>query len=146
MQKAYKLSILYFLLFTLLLLVSSVMIFEQKIGLSPSALLTYYQGDENSFIVAKSHMGTLKIILPHIFAFGLFSMVLLHFVAFTKHKHGMAILIYSTFFIAFCELASPFFIIAGFESFAYVKLFSFVIFELLILYILWILFVSIVYD
>ena len=146
MQKAYKLSILYFLLFSLLLLVSSVMIFEHKIGFCPNAVLKYYLGDEESFVAAKSYAGTLKILLPHIFAFGIFSMVLLHFVAFTKYKRGMAILVFSTFFIAFSSLASPFFIIAGFESFAYVKLFSFILFELLIIYLLWILFFSIVYE
>ena len=143
MQRVYRLSVVYFLLFSILLLLSSFMLFEQKIGFSSEAVLRYYLGDEDSFIVAKSYGGTLKIILPHIFGFGLFGMVLLHFVAFTKHKDGMKSLIYSTFFVAFCELSSPFFIIGGFESFAYVKLLSFVLFEVLFLYIIWLLFMSI---
>ena len=143
MQRVYSLSVIYFLLFSTLLLLSSLMLFEQKIGFSPEAVIKYYLGDEDNFIAPKSYGGTLKIILPHIFGFGLFGMVLLHFVAFTKHKNRMSSLIYSTFFVAFCELSTPFFIIGGFESFAYVKLLSFVLLELLFVYIIWLLFVSI---
>ena len=145
MQKAYKYSILYFLLFALLLLGSSTLLFSQKIGFSYQGVLSYYLGDENLFMMAKSKCGLFKIILPHIFAFGLFIMVVLHILLFTKlnqTKH-LNFLVYSTFFMGFLELFSPFFILGGFEFFAYIKLLSFFIFEILLLYIFWLLLQSI---
>ena len=148
MQKAYKYSILYFLLFSILLLISSVLLFEEKIGFSVSGVLDYYLGNEEKFITAKSTAGVLKIILPHVFVFALFVMVVLHFLIFTKHKHTqkMKWLIYVSFFISFSELFSPLLILYGLEFFAYIKLVSFVLFELLFLYLFWLLFESIIFS
>ena len=146
MQKAYKISILYFLLFSLLLLASSIALFEVKIGFSLDAVLEYYQGNEEKFIPAKSSIGVLKIILPHIFGFGLFGMVLLHFLIFTKFKKSKQfyIFIYLTFSLLFLEMFTPFFIIWGIQFFAYFKLFSFILLELILLYIFYLLFKTIV--
>lgn len=148
MTKAYKLSILYYLAFSILLIVSAFMLFEHKIGFSYQSIVDYYIGNEEKFIIAKSFSGILKMILPHIFVFGLLSMVLLHFLIFTnlRYKKGTLILIYLTFFTAFTEIFSPFIIISGLEFFAYLKLLSFFMFSGLILYISWLLFKSIIRD
>ena len=145
MQKAYRYSVLYFILFSLLLLGSSILLFEERIGFSYQEVLFYYQGNPEEFTCAKTASGLLKIILPHIFAFGLFVMVVLHFLVFTKLRDSKQIsfIIYATFLISAVELFIPFLIINGFEVFVYVKLFSFFIFEALIVYILWLLFSSI---
>ncbi len=148
MTKAYKYSIIYFLAFSLLLLVSGTMLFEHKIGFSVQEVSNYYLGNEEKFINPKTSSAILKIILPHIFAFGLFIMVILHFLVFTKNRDSKSVklLIYLTFISTFLELASPFGIINGIEFFAYLKLLSFGVFELLILYSMWLLFRSIVYE
>jgi len=148
MQKVYKLSIIYYLIFSLLLIASAVMLFEYKIGFSYSSILDYYIGNEDKFIPAKSSAGILKIVLPHIFAFGLISMVLLHFLVFTKlrYKKRTLTLIYLTFFSAILEIFTPLLIVNGFEFGAYVKLLSFFVFLVLIMYISWLLFYSIVND
>ncbi len=148
MTKAYKYSILYFAAFSLLLLISGIMLFEHKIGFSVQSVSEYYLGSSDKFIVAKTGSGVLKIILPHIFAFGLFAMVILHFLVFTKErgKTKTKMLIYLTFITAFLEITSPFLIILGAEFFAYVKIISFILFESLILYSLWLLLHSIMYD
>jgi len=145
LQKAYKYSIFYFLLFSLLLLGSSLLLFDDKIGLSSTAIRAYYLGDEANVIFAKSWETILKIILPHIFAFGLFFMVVLHFLLFTKHKDTQLFLYlsYAIFFVGFLELFSPYMILAGFEAFAFVKLIAFVLLELLLLYTFYLLLVSI---
>ncbi|HUH42338.1 MAG TPA: hypothetical protein VLZ29_04420 [Sulfurimonas sp.] len=142
MQQAYKLSILYFLIFSLLLIISAVMLFWHKIGFNYLSVLEYYIGNEEKFIPAQSAAGILKMVLPHIFVFGLFTMVLLHFLVFTdlKVKKAFLILIYITFITALLEIFAPFMIINGFEFFAYIKLFSFFSFLALILFILWLLF------
>ena len=145
MQKAYKYSIVYFIAFSLLLLGSSILLFEEKIGLSNAAILEYYLGNEEKFILAKSWSVTLEIILPHLFAFGLLIMVALHFLIFTKFRASpfFKYFIYSTFLAGFLELSSPFFILQGFEIFASIKLFSFIVLELLLLTIFWLLLKSI---
>jgi len=148
MQKAYKLSILYYLLFSLLLISSAIMLFEHKIGFSFNGVLEYYVGNEEKFIASKSFGGILKVLLPHIFVFGLLAMVLLHFLVFTEHRYKKTtlILIYLTFITALLEMFTPFLIVSGFEFFAYVKLLSFFVFLGLVLYISWLLFHSIIYN
>ena len=91
MHKAYKVSILYFSIYTLLLLVSGYMIFDSKIGFDVSSAINYYLGSEEKFIIAKSNAGVLKLVLPHIFAFALLSMVVIHFLIFTKYKNNRSI-------------------------------------------------------
>lgn len=119
-----------------------------KIGFSYQSVLTYYLGNEAAFQAAKTYTGLLKTILPHIFAFGLFVMVVLHFAIFTKKRNTkeLTLLIYLAFVTAFLELVSPFMILAGFDSFAYLKIISFFGFEGSIIYALFILFKSILYD
>jgi len=147
MQKAYKLSIFYYLLFSLLLVISAVMLFEHKIGFSFNSILEYYVGNEEKFIPAKSLTGILKIILPHIFVFGLLAMVLLHFLVFTEHRYKKAtsVLIYLTFITVLIEMFIPFLIVSGFEFFVYIKLLSFVLFLMLVLYISWLLLYSMIF-
>jgi hypothetical protein len=136
------------LIFELLLLSSSILLFDNKIGFSTTDISNYYLGDSAQFIQAKSALGIAKITLPHIFAFGLFAMVLLHFLVFTKQKdkNKAKVLVYVLFTTAFLEIFSPYFIIFGATIFVYVKLFSFNLLEILFVYILWILFHSIIYD
>ncbi len=148
LHKAYRYAISYFLLFSILLLLSSAVIFADKIGFSYESVLHYYLGDKATFTSAKTYAGLLKIILPHIFAFGLFAMVVLHFMIFTK-KHNtkeIAFIILLTFLSAFLELFSPFLILAGFSFFVYMKIISFFLFQGTLLYILFILFKSIIYN
>ncbi|MEA1983769.1 MAG: hypothetical protein U9N39_09500 [Campylobacterota bacterium] len=145
MTKAYKFSILYFLLFSFLLMATAVMLFEHKIGFSKLEVLQYYLGNKESFMIAKSPLGLLKIILPHIFAFGLFMMVILHFLAFTEHKNTKKLpyIIYGSYISAFTELFAPFLIIGGFEFFAYIKITAFFSLFGLQTYVSWLLYSSI---
>jgi len=124
------------------------MIFTQKLGFNYTSIHDYYLGNEVNFSVAKTFQGLLKIILPHIFAFGLFVMVLLHFLIFTKKRDTkeMQFIIYVSFLTAFLELFSPFFIIFGVDFFIYIKIISYLFFNFIILYTLFILMKSIIYN
>ena len=121
------------------------MLFYIKIGFSIECILEYYLGNEEKFVAQKTWSGMLKVILPHIFAFGLLSMVLLHFLIFTKFKHTNAIqkMIFILFLSGALEILSPFFIINGFTLFAYIKLVSLFVFEVTLLSIFYLLFFSI---
>lgn len=148
MTEAYKYSILYFLVFSLLLLLSALSLFEYKIGFSYVEVLNYYLGNKEKFMVAKTVTGLFKIIVPHIMSFGLFVMVILHFLIFTRYKtkSELQIIIRLAYITAFLELFAPFFIINGFEFFAYVKLLSFFLLEVIVLYISFLLFWSITQE
>lgn len=147
-SKAYKYAVGYFLLFSVLLLLSGTLIFAEKIGFSHESIQSYYLVNTTSFSSAKTFDGLLKIIVPHIFAFGLFVMVILHFLIFTNKRDTKEVqfLIYSSFITAFLELFSPFFIIFGVDFFIFIKLISYFLFNFVILYTLFILFKSIIYD
>ena len=147
-NSAYKVAITYFILFSLLLLGSGAWIFSQKIGFAYESVLHYYLGNAAAFESPKTYEGLLKTILPHIFAFGLFVMVVLHFVIFTTKRNTkeFIVLIYLAFLSAFFEIFSPFMILEGFEFFAYIKVFSFFLFEGTVLYTLFILLKSIFYN
>ena len=144
-SKEYKVIILYFLVFSLLLVFSSISLFEHKISFNIEAIQSYYLGNLTENITAKTPLGLLKIVLPHLFVFGLFSMVLLHFLIFTKERGTLKakLLIYIIFLSAFVEILSAFLILLNIEIFAYVKLFSFILFEVLTIYTIFLLFRSI---
>ncbi|MBN2816564.1 MAG: hypothetical protein JXQ67_07755 [Campylobacterales bacterium] len=144
MTKVYKVSIFYFLLFTLALLATAIALFSLKIGFSKADVLHYYLGDAEHFIVAKTALGILKIILPHIFAFGLFMMVLLHFLVFTEYRNSKQLryTIYTAYITVAAELFSPFFILAGIEFFAYVKIAAFFLMSFIQVYLSYLLFHS----
>ena len=142
MNNNYRLSIIYFCLFSLLLLGSSIALFIYKIGFSVESIRLYYLGDEANFIQAKSFEGLLEVLTPHSFAIALFVMVISHFILFIKKaKTAKNIaLVIALFISAFLEIISPLFIINGYTFFAYVKFMSFISLEVLSLY-----FVGIVY-
>lgn len=131
---AYKGAILYFLIFAWLLLLSAFLLYSKKVGFIPMGVLEYYS--------QKTFSTLLKINLPHIFVFGLISMVMLHFLVFTKHKHKIPFLAFVVFVSAFFELASPFAIASGIEFFSYIKIVSFAIFN----FSLFIVTILLVYD
>jgi hypothetical protein len=124
------------------------LLFEEKIGLGLHALRAYYLGDEALFMSVKSTQGLLKIVLPHIFALALLSMVLLHFLRFTntKNKKALIVLIYVLFSAQFFEIFAPFLMLHISELFAYVKLFSLLVYFVLMLTTLYLLFASIAFH
>lgn len=119
------------------------MIYAEKTSFSVMGVLQYYIGSGADFIAAKTNGGLFKLILPHIFAFALLSMVLLHFLAFTKFKEKTRVLVYAVFFVQFLEIFSPFLIINGAEFFVYLKLLSLFLYMLLLIFVLGVLVYSI---
>ena len=145
MLHSYKLAIIYFIVFSTLLLVSAFMLFIQKIGFAPDAILAYYQGDEEKFIQAKTLAGLLKVVYPHLLSIGLFTMVLLHFVYFTSFKKSTFFVkfIYLSYVTVFVEIFSGFALILGSSVFAYIKLLSFLLMFVLFIFMFFILLRSI---
>lgn len=145
MHNTYKIAIVYFILFSILLLISALMIFSTKMGFSPLGVSDYYLGNEEKFMQAKSLSGLLKVSFPHIFSLALFAMVLLHFVYFTSHKNTKSLryLIVLTYLTIFVELISGFVLLLGVPLFAFIKLISMVLMLLLFFIMFWMILSSI---
>lgn len=138
MNRHYNLALGYFLLFALTLLASSVALFVLKLGVSVESMRLYYLGDTD-FAVAKSTTGLLEVISVHTFVIALFIMVMTHFVNFIRQKAYYKPLIISYFSLSAIEIFSPLLIIQGFETFIYIKLLSFILFELISLFFIYLL-------
>lgn len=145
MHKAYQIALLYFLLFSVLLLLSGGLIFYDKIGFDAVSLRNYYLGDEALFMMPKSFFGVLKVLLAHLFSFGLFSFVILHFLRFITPFKGLGLLSITTLVVALLEVLSSFLILVW-EGFVYLKLITFFGFFSLMLLLFFILLRSILIE
>lgn len=111
---------------------SAFLLFDLKIGFEPQRAISYYLGDPQNYIPVKSFTGLLKLVLPHIFAFGLLSMVLLHFLAFTgfKEKKWLRVFIIALFITQLLEIFTPFLVLSLSSYFIYLKIASFFLYML----------------
>ncbi len=146
MHNSYKLAIIYFIFFSLLLLISAFMLFEYKLGFDAKSISHYYLGNELTYTQPKTISGLLKVVYPHIFSIGLLGMVLLHFIYFTSFRRTkmfkyLIVGAYTTFFV---EIVSPFFLLLDIKVFATIKLISFILMFILFISMFWIILHSIV--
>lgn len=141
-KHAYRYAIAYFTLFGGLLLLSGFWLFSLKIGLTPSQVAAYYLGDPALYTAPKSFTGLMESALPHLGGMGLFVMVTAHFLHFAprKKKRWAKTIAAALFIAAGLDIFSPFAIVNGFPLFAWVKLASFFILQLLGLALLWLVF------
>jgi len=127
-HQAYRLSIIYFTLFALLLLTTGATLFFSKIGFSFEAIHNYYAGNEALFMNAKSTYGQLETLVPHLGAMGLFIMVMGHFILFAskKRRKGIVTIFILLFIAALGDIVSGLFIAKNIGLFIGVKLLSFI--------------------
>ncbi len=130
MNISYLYAITYFSLMSLLLIISGIWIFIEKIGFNLASIIAYYAGDQLHGIPAKSLYGQLEVLVPHLGAMGLFIMVVMHFLVFTpvREKKYFIPLSLLLFFSAFTSITSGVIISFGVHQFAIVKLVSFCMF------------------
>jgi hypothetical protein len=129
LHQLYRIVIGYFLLFTLLLLLSALALFVHKQGFSSEGIMHYYQGNSECGINPKSIEGLREILIYHIGSIALLIMVLAHFFLFanTKIKSMVAKYISILYSAAAVIIIAPFIILYGFSSFAYIKILALVI-------------------
>ncbi len=117
-------------------------LFLAKMGLSPSSIATYYVGSSESFIRAKSLLGILNVMNPHLVAMGVYLFGLVHFAFFTNIKRKVLLSVI-TLLSALTDNLSPLLIRFLDPSFSYLKLISFLSLSLSMLLISLIVMVSI---
>ena len=142
MHQSYRIAIAYFTIFGALLLISGAVLFVSKLGISYESVQTFYLGNAAQFTQPKSVYGLLETALPHLGAMGLFIFVTGHFLLFTTKKQKQRAIrpVIILFVVALLNIGSGFLIVQGLVFFIWVKLLSFLLLQLLGLYLLWLLF------
>jgi len=142
MHQSYRIAITYFTIFGALLLISGAVLFVSKLGISYESVQTFYLGNTSQFIQAKSTYGLLETALPHLGAMGLFVFVTGHFLLFAskKEKQNAIKPVIVLFTVALLDIMSGFLIVSGWTFFIWIKIISFMLLQLLGLYLLFIIF------
>jgi len=99
----------------------------------------YFAGDEERFIMTKTFEGLLETAVPHFMAISTIIFVYGHFLLFTKiiSEKNKQLLIAGLFISSSLDIVSGFFMINGFEIFAWIKIISFWSFEMLMAFLLY---------
>lgn len=140
-QKLFSIFLFFAMALISLQILSGIYLFIEKFGIFPSDVLKYFIGDQENFFMPKSFEGLLETAVPHFIAISTTIFVFAHFLLFTNiiSQKKKMILITILFISSLIDIFSPLGIIYGFEIFAWIKIFSFFIFEIsfgVLLYIL----------
>lgn len=129
--------------FGILLIVQALMggwLLYLNIGLTPTAIHLYYTD--------KSFHGLVEVILPHLLFMSVALVALTHFLTFipTLSEKRKSVMIHLLFGFFIVDQLSPFGIALGFSFFAYIKLLSFILFEMGLVLVWFVLFQSVLHP
>ncbi|NIQ12957.1 MAG: hypothetical protein GTO02_00655 [Candidatus Dadabacteria bacterium] len=131
-----KLIIIFTTIFFLFLWLTNLLLFL-KIGFNIEGIVEYYRGSEESFRPAKSYLGLLEEAHFHFFSMAIILITLTHLILFTDIRVIIKYLvIISSYTSAFFDIISGWLIRFVAPEFAYLKLISFVVLQLSILYLI----------
>ena len=123
--------VLMFLAYILLLWVSNAMMYFHRMGLTAESVMTYYCGNEDQFIPAKSYDGMLEVLHFHLFSMGMLAVTLTHLMLMTEFSTRLKIWLSSlTFFSAITEELAGWLVRFVHPLFAYFKIGMFITLEL----------------
>ncbi|HHL39996.1 MAG TPA: hypothetical protein ENJ37_05775 [Deltaproteobacteria bacterium] len=110
--------------------VSSLLLFYEKMGLTPASVALYYLGDEESFRGPLSYMGLLETTHAHLFTYGLVFILVNHLVVFTAVSTRLkALLIWTTVISGALNVGAGWLVLYCGAAFAAVKLGAFIVFQ-----------------
>ena len=131
-----KLIIIFTTIFFLFLWITNLLLFL-KIGFDIQGIAEYYRGSEEMFRSPKSYLGLLEEAHFHFFAIALILVTLNHLLLFTDIRAIIKyIVIVSSFASAFFDIISGWLIKYVGPEFAYLKLVSFLVLQISMLYLI----------
>lgn len=123
--------VLMFLAYMLLQWISNGMMYFHRMSLTAESVITYYCGNEEQFIPAKSYEGMLEVLHFHLFSMGMLAVTLTHLMLMTEFSTRLKIWLSSlTFFSAIAEVLAGWLVRFVHPQFAYFKIGMFVTLEL----------------
>lgn len=123
--------ILMFLAYMFLQAISNGMMYFHRMDLTVESVITYYCGNEEQFIPAKSYEGMLEVLHFHLFSMGMLAVTLTHLMLMTEFSTTLKIWLSSlTYFSAIAEELSGWLVRFVHPQFAYFKIGTFLLLEL----------------
>lgn len=122
--------VLMFLAYVFLLWISNGMMYFHRMNLTIESVITYYCGNEEQFIPAKSYEGMLETLHFHLFSMGMLAVTLTHLMLMTEFSVRLKIWLSSlTYFSAIAEVLAGWLVRFVHPQFAYFKIGSFLVLE-----------------
>jgi hypothetical protein len=141
-----RLVIFLFLVFSILFWLTNGALYFHSMSLDPQSVMDHFLGKENEWgapAIARSYKVLLEISHAHLFSMGILIMTLTHLLLFVPAPGGLkALLVCTTFGAALAEEASGWLTVYVHRGFAYLKVGTFVLFQLSLLSIIVLLFLS----
>lgn len=129
-HKTLKLIILFFSVSGLVFITFNFFIFYNKIGFLPIDVKSYFLGSEYNYTKPKTLEGLIKVFFPHMLTMVVYTFVIAHFLNFTGLKRSISLILSLTILLsAILDNLSSLMIRYLNENFVYLKLVSFVVFE-----------------
>lgn len=122
--------VLMFLAYIFLLWISNGMMYFHRMNLTVESVITYYCGNEEQFIPAKSYEGMLETLHFHLFSMGMLAVTLTHLMLMSEFSVRLKIWLSSlTYFSAIAEALAGWLVRFVHPQFAYFKIGSFLLLE-----------------
>lgn len=128
-----KLIVLFTVVFFVFLWLTNILLYL-KVGLSIESVVEYYRGSEENFRPPKSYLGLLEEAHFHFFSIAIILVTLNHLILFTNIKSfNKLLIIVISYMSAFFDIISGWLIRFVHPGFAYLKISSFLIFQISLL-------------
>ena len=125
-----QIILLFTLFYVLLLWITNILIYTERIGFDFKSVVEYYRGSEESFRNPISYLGLLEITHIHIFLFAMALLLVNHLTAFLRlHWLLKLLLILVSFISGLMDIGSGWLIRYASPTFAYLKMASFILFQ-----------------
>ena len=129
-----RVILIFTLFYVLLLWVTNILMYTQKIGVDYTSVVQYYLGSEEDFRNPVSYLGLLEITHIHLFLFAMALLLVNHLTAFLRLPQLVKLLmILISFTSGLLDIGSGWLIRFVSPSFAWLKIASFIIFQLSLL-------------
>jgi len=126
--------LIFTLFYVLLLWVTNILIYAQKIGMDYTSVVQYYLGSEEDFRNPVSYLGLLEITHIHLFLFAMALLLVNHLTAFLPLPQVAKLsMILISFTSGLLDIGSGWLIRFVSPAFAYLKIASFIIFQISLL-------------
>lgn len=132
-----QIILLFTLLYVLLLWITNILIYTEKMGLDYGSVSEYYLGSEEDFRNPVSYLGLLEITHIHLFLFAMALLLVNHLTVFLRlPQFAKLLLILISFTSGLSDIGSGWLIRYVTPSFAYLKIASFIVFQISLLFLI----------
>jgi hypothetical protein len=122
-----RLVLVWFLVFVLLLWVTTALLYFSKMTLNPASVVAYYLGNEATFTQPRSYQGLLELTHFHLFAMGMLVLTMTHLLLFVPiPNHRKALIVSIAFTTALADEAAGWLVRFVSPHFAWLKVAAFV--------------------